>query len=696
MLSSPKSSKFRTLYRWAISLIAVGLSYGALVLPIALRPDAFPIKIGQVSPSTIVAPYDLTYPSIILTEKAKKDAELSVPAVYLPADPMISKTQIDNLHLIINYINTIRSDSYSNLEEKISDLMKISALSLSEKDSNSILNFSDNQWLTVTQESVTVLERILRNNIKDYQVEDFKKSVPSLIGYTLTSDQAQIVKSLVVPFVVPNSLYSQEETISARNLASAGITPITKTYVYNQTIVTRGQIVSEEQFEALDVFGLTKIQTKTQDMISAGAIILSVSLFIFLYFRQRKLKLLHDLRTLSLILMGFVIFLYGARFLIPNRAIIPYFFPIPAFALIIATIFSLEISIIFSLGLSILAAFGLSSSLELTLFYAFSSFFAAILLGKGKRFTNFVYAAGGIGIIGLLIIISFRLADPKSDPIGLITLGAVSFLNGIASASLALLIQYFLSQLMGLPTPLHLMDLSRPDHPLQKFLLQNAPGTYQHSLQVSNIAELAAEAVGANPLLTRVGTLYHDVGKSTNPSFFVENQVPGHLDPHDDMDEIEAAAKIIAHVKDGVKLAEKYHLPPRIRDFILEHHGTQLTKYPYNRLLAKNNNDPSKVDPTPFKYPGPKPQSKETAILMLSDGCEARARAELPASGEEMRLLVEKVFNRCLQEGQLDNSPLTLNDLDTIKSSIISTLNNTHHPRIKYPESPASSKKDQS
>jgi putative nucleotidyltransferase with HDIG domain len=686
MQISPQRTRIRLSYRWAISLVAVLLVFGSLILPIALRPDALPLKAGEVSTSTIVAPKSLSYTSAVLTKKAQDEAVKSVQPRYLPADPAISRTQIDNLHLAINYIDTVRADKFSSNDLKAADLQSIKSLQLSPEISERILALTENQWQTVKQEAVTVLEQVMRNNIKDTQVEDYVRNIPSYIGFNLSNDESSIVQAFLKSYITPNSLYSEEETVLAREKAIANVQPVTKSYVENQTIISRGQIVSEEQYEALTAFGLTKVQTKSQDIIAALALVSTVSLFLYLYFKNRGLKLLTELRSLTVILIGFIVFLYGARFLIPNRAIIPYFFPLPAFAVIIASLFTLEISVIFSIALGILAAFGITNTPELTLYYIFTSVFAALLLGQGRRFTHFLYAAGAIGVSGVLVVFAYRLTDPTSDSIGLITLSAVAFLNGVASSSIALLIQYLLSQLLGLPTPLHLMDLSRPDHPLQKLLLQKTPGTYQHSLQVSNLAELAAEAIGANPLLTRVGTIYHDIGKTADPAFYVENQIPGHLDTHDDMDEVETAQRIIAHVPAGVRLAEKYHLPPRIRDFILEHHGTQITRYPYNQALAKHKNNPDKVNSALFQYAGPKPQSKETAILMLADGCEARARAELPANHDEMVKLVEKVFNRCLQDGQLENSPLTQKDLTKIKESFVTTLDNAHHPRVVYPE----------
>jgi putative nucleotidyltransferase with HDIG domain len=248
------------------------------------------------------------------------------------------------------------------------------------------------------------------------------------------------------------------------------------------------------------------------------------------------------------------------------------------------------------------------------------------------------------------------------------------------------LVQYIVAQLLGLSNPLHLIELSRPDHPLLQYVLQNSPGTYQHSLQVSNLAEQAAKAIGADQVLTRVGSLFHDCGKAPNSQFFIENQLQGKIDAHDEMEPEIAARTIINHVPDGIALANKYHLPPKIRDFISEHHGTGITRYQYGRALENVKNDPTKVDKTLYMYPGPKPRSKETALLMLADGCEARARAELPKTDVDLKSLIKKVIDARLQEGQLDDSPLTLRDLRLISETFYTILVNTHHPRLIYPE----------
>jgi putative nucleotidyltransferase with HDIG domain len=253
------------------------------------------------------------------------------------------------------------------------------------------------------------------------------------------------------------------------------------------------------------------------------------------------------------------------------------------------------------------------------------------------------------------------------------------------------MLQYLLAEFLGLTTGLRLLEISRPDAPLLQFFLRNAPGTYQHSLMVSNLVEQAAEKLGMDSLLVRVGALYHDVGKSITPSFFIENQLPTNLNPHDDVDAETAAASVIRHVSDGVVLARKYRLPKRIIDFILEHHGTLLARYHYNRAVQEAGGDATKVDSEKFRYPGPRPRTRETALLMLADNVEARTRSERPRTEDEIKAVVQKAVDFCQKEGQLADTRFTLKDLTVISEVFVTTLTGLYHPRIAYPagETPA-------
>jgi putative nucleotidyltransferase with HDIG domain len=190
----------------------------------------------------------------------------------------------------------------------------------------------------------------------------------------------------------------------------------------------------------------------------------------------------------------------------------------------------------------------------------------------------------------------------------------------------------------------------------------------------------------ADPGQYWVCAIYHDAGKAMNPAFFIENQMPGKTNPHNDLSPEESAEIIIAHVKNGEILANKYHLPSRIVDFMREHHGNLITKYQYAKALQAAGNQSDLINENKFRYPGPKPRSKETALLMLADGCEARARAEMPKNEEELRLVVKKVIDYCLREGQFDRTNLTFRDINLASESIVKTLQNSYHPRLQYPE----------
>jgi len=676
----------RRLLKCAILIAAGGLSLLILVMPIATRPSFFPVKVGDVAPQDIQAPTAFTYPSEVLTEQLRQEAEQQVAPVYLPVDPAIARRQIELLRSTLSFINTVRYDLYATSEQKLADLAALENVQLDRETAQKILSLNDSRWQMVQQEALNVLEQVMRETIREDQLKDAQRRVPTFISFSLPQDLAEIVASLVAPFVVPNSLYSEELTRIARQEARSRVPTAMRSYAAGETIVRRGQVITQAHWEAMTKFGLIQRPNTYRDTLAAATLVVVLGMFTALYFIRRRLGVVDSIPRLALIAITFLIFLYAARLVIPNRTVIPYIFPIPAFGLTIAVLFHLELGLILSLLLSILTAFGLPNSLDLTLYYAISSMFGILLLGKGQRIGSFVWAGLGTGAGGSAMILAYRLNDSSTDLLGISTLTAAAFFDGVVSASLTLVLQFLLAQVLGLATALQLLEISRPDHPLQQFILQNAPGSYQHSLQVAIMAEQAAERIGADTLLVRVGAIYHDIGKGLNPSFFIENQIPGKLNPHDDLDPLVSAQTIIRHVTDGAQLARKYHMPARIIDFILEHHGTLMTRYQYAKAVEAAGGDKDKVDVNLFRYPGPRPQSRETALLMLADGCQARARAELPQNDEEMVAIVRKVFEFCQREGQLDDTRLTLRDLNLIAESFVKTLQNTYHPRIRYPE----------
>jgi len=366
--------------------------------------------------------------------------------------------------------------------------------------------------------------------------------------------------------------------------------------------------------------------------------------------------------------------------------LLPYAYPLPAVGLLISTLFGVETGIVFSIAIALVAPYMLPNTLDLIPYYLGTSLTGVLVLGSARRVWTFFRAGAAVSGAGIAMLIAFRFPFTELDYIGLFQLTGATIFNGLASSSIALVLQYFLAQSLGLTTALQLIEISRPDFPLLQFFLRNAPGTYQHSLQVANLAEQAAELVGADALLTRVGALFHDIGKAMNPMFFIENQPQGEMNTHDDLDPAEAAATIIAHVTDGAVLARKHRLPRRIDDFILEHHGTMVTRYQYNQALERVDGDPTKVDISNFRYPGPRPRSRETALLMLADGSEARARAQRPQTEEEIRQIVRSTIESAQKQGQLDNAALTSRDLSTVTDAFVTILRGAYHPRVTYPK----------
>ena len=676
----------RTLPRLGLLAICSFLALGALVLPIAIRPSAINISQGDVSAQDVQAPHTQTYTSEILTNQAKEDARSRVQPIFLPTDPAITRTQIEKLRVALNYITVVRFDSFATLDEKIHDLTTLEGVTFLPETMVSILNLSDGRWQTIQQESLSVLEQAMRRTIRSDQVTEARRSIPTLINFSLPEDQAQVVSAVVEPFVAANSLYSQELTDKARQEAAAEIAPVTRTFIVGETITRRGQIITPVVWESLEAFNLIETDNRREEIYAAVALVGLMSVFLALYFYRRKMAPIEDFRALLVLSITFLVFLYGARVVIPNRTIMPYAFPIAAFALTLASLYNLEAGLIFPLVLSVLAAYGLPNSLDLTLFYIITGMVGVLILGKGRRIANYFWAGLAIGVAGSAVILAYRLSDAITDWVGLATLLGTAFINGLASASLTLLLQFIFSHLLGVTTALQLMDLMRPDHPLLQFMLRNMPGSYQHSLQVANLAEQAAEVIGADPLITRAGAIFHDAGKGMNPSFFIENQVAGKLDSHDELEPAQAAATIIQHIHDGVALCKKYRLPPRIQDFVREHHGTMLTRYQYTQAVEAANGDIQAVDMERFRYPGPRPRSRETALLMLADGMEARSRSELPKDEGELREIARKVIDYCQHEQQLDQTNLTLRDLSLIADSFVKTLITTYHPRIRYPE----------
>ncbi len=683
---TPSIPNRRRFLQFVILVCTVILSYLALIQPWSGGLAEPILEPGGVATQDLTAPMEYAFVSEVLTEQARAAAEQRVEPVYGSLDTNIARLQSSQLMTVLVAIGEIRGNAGMTMQEKRQALADIQGISFSDQDIDLLLTHSTERWEVLANEARVVLERVMRNAIHTEDIENIRTNLPPMVSLSLTVNETDVIVELVSPMVTANSFYSPELTALARETARNAVEPVVRTFVAGQTVVRRGQVISAADYEALTELGLIEAGGISKDLLGAAALVILALLFVVLYLSRRKPFAMSELRSLLLIALLFLLFLYGARLTIPGRTVLPYIFPIPALGLLFSVLFGMESGIIFSLILSLLAAYGMPNTLDLFVYYLMGSLCGVLVLGQARRVSHFLLSALAIGAAGMGVIVAFRIPFWQMDWLGIATLTGAALLVGVASSSLALLLQYILAQWLGLTTALQLLEISRTDSPLLKYFLMRAAGSYQHSLQVANLAEQAAERIGADALLTRVGGLFHDVGKAANPVFFVENQDPGNVDAHDEMDPQEAAETIIRHVTDGLELARKYRLPRQVQDFIAEHHGSMITRYQFNRALEKAGGDASQVDTESFRYPGPQPRSRETAILMLADGVEARARAERPKTDEELSNLVRSVIVNRQKDGQLEATALTQQDLREIGKAFYDFLRGTYHPRIEYPK----------
>ncbi len=676
--------RWRARFRLLIFAVAVGLTiFGSLVVDLPGVGNVS-VEAGEVSPKTVVAPRAITYKSEVLTQEAREQARQNVQPIYNVPESRVARRQVARAQEVADYIDMVRNDPYASREQKIAWLRAIPDLSLSEEQARNILDLSEDAWQAVTQEAFRILSIIMRREIREGEVAKAQRAVPSMISLDLNDRQADVVQSLVDGLITANTFYNEEQTQNARDEAAQAVQPINRTIAAGETILREGDTVTDLDIEALGALGLLQPQRTWRDYLSALiiALVLDGLLIAFTTMRRRDFWS----QTLPVLLLGVIFsgFVITAKVMLPMHTLLPYLFPLASMAMLISSLVDMPIAVLAAAILALLVGQYIGAAGEVMVYLFLGGVTGALALGKAERLNSFVRAGLWVIAVNLLMLLAFRLPQLGTlDNQGMMELTFSGAVNGIFASSFTLVIYYLLGQLFGVTTSLQLLEISRPNHPLLRQLLLKAPGTYHHTLIVSNMAEEAAVAIGADSLLTRVGSYYHDIGKIIRPYFFIENNTDGE-NPHDRIDPYTSARIIISHVPDGVDLAKKHRLPPGIIDFIREHHGTTRVEYFYHKAVQMKD-DPSEVDESAFRYAGPKPHTRETAILMLADSCEATVRAMRPQTREEMLELIHSVISRRLMSGQLDNSPLTLRDLTLISQAFVRVLQGIHHPRVKYP-----------
>jgi putative nucleotidyltransferase with HDIG domain len=671
----------------AILLGLLLVVYVSVVLLVPILPsDQVTLDVGDVSPVTILAPQDLTYESQTQTKQAQDTQAALVQDIYDPPDASVAREQEIRARQILDYVTTVREDSYASPEQQISWIAAIPDLDLPPEVIAQVLDLSDDDWQEVREETVRVLVRAMQGEIKESGVDGVRRRLPTLISLTMTGDQAAVVEAIAGDLVMANTFYNAARTEEAKQQARENTEPVEVTIRQGEAIVREGSRVRDLDIEALDAFGLRQQELRWQSVAGAVALAIVVTILLELLIFRFQPSLWTSGRASIITFLLIAIFVAMGKLMLPlTETVVPYLYPLPALSMVLSILFGPALGMAVGVMVALLGGYMSGGSIEITVYLLTGTLMGALSLGQAERIKTFLRSGLLVALTNAAVILLFGMPAPELDMVRVSINALVGIVSGGLATSLALAAFFVLSSILDLITPFQLMELSRPTHPLFRRLLLKAPGTYHHSLLVANLAEEAAERIGANGLLARVGTYYHDIGKTVRPFFFTENRV-GTINPHERLDPYTSAQIIISHVSDGLELAKKYRLPAAISAFIPEHHGTGMTLAFYRMAVKAAGEDGDDVRKEEFAYPGPKPQSRETAITMLADSCEARVRSAEPSSVQEIERIVADTVKARLDDGQLDESDLTLRDLKEVQVAFVSVLKGVFHPRVKYPE----------
>lgn len=676
------------LSRWqSIRALLIGaafaLALGALFVYQSVEEPPLLVA-GQVSSKTILAPDRVTYASQIDTFDARAKSEAAVQDVYDPPNAELAREQVRLATRVFDHIDSVRHDPYSTPEQKLEWVRSIPTVTLPTLTLSRTLSLDETNFHRIVTETLYVLDVTMRDEIRPSDLNAEYARIPSRVSLALSADQADLVAAWTRSFVAPNSAYNVQKTNDLRAQARDRVGTVYRTIEKGEAVVREGQVITPQEIEALEVLGVLRPRPVSQDHTGTALLSALLTLLLAGFMIRLRPSLYAHSRVLLMIAVLILVTALGEKIAVADPVILVYLFPVTAAIMLLAVLVDSLVALGATIVLALAMGFFAKSSLELTIYTLVGGLIASLTLGRIERLPAFLWAGVYVALSNSAVVAIFRLILHDGDP----TIWGQQLMAAAGNGALAGLIAvgslFVLGKLFGITTSLELMDLARPTHPLLRKLLNDAPGTYHHSLVVSQLAEHAAQAVGADALLVRVGAYYHDVGKTSAPQMFIENQLDGG-NIHDILPPEQSAAIVIGHVPRGVTLARRHKLPHRLVEFIPQHHGTTLASFFHHKAVHANGSQ-TPVDEEDFRYPGPRPQSRESGILMLADGIEATTRAEHPSTPEAIRTIVDRIVRERLNEGQLDECDLTLRDLQTIKEAFFQVLQGLYHARVKYPD----------
>ncbi len=641
-----------------------------------------------ISKRDIVAQKTLIVEDVKRTEQHKKEVAQKIDPIMAPAEDDFIKGNLQTLQSSIMQIRRKDAD-ISVKKEEIGILFDLSDNSKRDFIINYLLKADDNSLHEVFDKSSLTLTNILHTGIteKDYEKDNIDKIILNNLVSNVSRRQVSVITALLEQVIVPNLVVDEFATEIARKNAQNSVKPYEVVFQKGDKILFEGEPVTRLKRDALRQAGYNVYELNWQGL-AAIYIIVFIATALFLGFMKFFEKDYLEPRFISLsAVLSILLALIGV---ILPVGFSPYVLPIPAFLMLMSIFTNPRISLVASVIMIAVMAIGYQYNVQFIVTFLMLTLISVILMSQIKyaKRVDLIRIGFNISLAGLIIVLSIYILEKcLIDVDNVLIFKDVSyiFLNGILSSIITLGSLPLFESVFKIITSYGLAELGDHNQKLLKRLQMDAPGTYHHSLMVSNLCEAAAEAIGADPILARVGALYHDIGKLKRPLFFVENQSYFLIEnPHNKFTPRISKMIITAHPKDGIEIAKEYHLPQVIQNFILQHHGEGLASYFYNQAVKEEGAENVKEEQ--FRYTGPKPNTKETAILMIADAVESAVRSLKNPTPEEIEGMINKIIVERLNDGQLSDSPLTLKDIKTIASTFSRILRGMQHNRIKYQE----------
>ena len=710
--NASKKKRERIPFSYNVAVI-VTLLVCAISVMLCLAPPNRAIKAGDIAKSTIIAPIDIE--DTMATEAARADAQSKVEPVFYD-DAQVFETLQQGALSFIDSLDYLRADGESLRAQKVNSVPEDSPLkllasgsltveqwqlllegegiemlltsygnSLTETQIYNLLAISEMQLSIWLRDMNAEINSYLRQGINEGAEAERRKAFISEVSTSTPIAVRSVATTIANKFIHPTRFYDQSATERAIALSRRNVQPV---YIaQGETVVSQGETITTYQYALLKQAGYTQ---EVKDIIIRCVM---VALFF---------------ATVAIIMIGFSSKLFPGLLLSPVKSILTCILIILSLAVFFGSSFiHKNLSTAYLGAMLITQLIGVNTAVAATLFLApvfgiiaggtivFDYFmivqtllativgsFAAIYIIRNATSRMNLLLGGFVCGMGMSIVYAL-FGTMNNIPVTDVLISCVwSICGGVVSAVLGIGLLPLWEMVFDIATPARLLELSNANHPLLKRLMLEAPGTYHHSMLVATLAEGCASAIGANSTLSRVGAYFHDIGKLKRPLYFAENQSSG-KNPHDALDAQTSCAIITAHVKDGVTFARQNKLPIAVRNIIAQHHGTTIVAVFYYKALQEADAD---LSSSAFRYPGPKPQSKESAIVMLCDCVEAAVRSIEDQTYESVTAMINKVIYGKVEDAQLGNSPLALCELETIKQSMLQTFNGILHERVVYPD----------